>query len=148
MHISLSQALLNLDNDMLAILFQAVLRLQSKTSSAQIPLLCAIFCIRSLPTMREDFIHQYIKQRKARKYLPQFQANPIINQGISIITSRSQCTAFHRAFINRLSTKESRRRLYVIWKSARRVPRQPPVITPKGCPIALRLRYMYPVQRY
>ena len=89
-HIPIWQTLLDLDNEMLATLFQAVLRLRSKQRSAKIYILCAIFRIRSLPTMREDFIHQYIRKLKARKDLPQFQANHIINQSISIITSRSQ----------------------------------------------------------
>ena len=97
--------------------------------------------------MREDFIHQYIRKLKARKDLPQFQANLTINQSISIITSRSQYNAFHRAFINTLSTKETRRRSFVICNSARKGSRQPPPITLKGWPIALRLSNRNYVQR-
>ena len=146
-HNPISQTLLDLDNEMLATLFQAVLRLRSKPNSTKIHLLCAIFRIWSLPTMREDFIHQYIRNLKARKDLHQFQANPIINQSICIITSRSQHNAFHRAFFNTLSTKETCRRSFMIWNSARRGPRQPPPITPKGWPIALRLSTRNYVQR-
>ena len=75
MHIPISKTLLDLDNDMLSMLFQAVLPLRSKPNSTEVHLLCAILRIRSLPTMREDFIHHYIRKLKAHKDLSQFPAN-------------------------------------------------------------------------
>ena len=146
-HIPISQTLLDLDNGMLATLFR---RFSVSGPNQAVPKFT--YCVPSsvfVPSSQcERTLYINISgSSKRAKIFPSSKQTPSSTKASPKLPHAANTTPFHRAFVNKLSTKETRRRSFVIWNSARRGPRQPPPITPKGWPIALRLSNRNYVQR-
>ena len=126
-HTPLSDSLLKLDNSLLSLFFQTVLKLSTCPKCHQIPLLCGIYRIKILPIIREDLIHQLASKIKSKSEQCKYHTKNAADRNFFMIRHRSRFNALYRAIQNSLSKKDIRRRSFFTGNTARRG-RQKPIM--------------------
>ena len=146
-HIPLTQQLLELDANLIGTMFKSILRLSRLPNPRQIKLLCAMYRIRSIQTMRDDFTQQLATKLKQKEACDDAKTKKLARRDIMIVDSRSEHNALRRALRRPLTKDEINRRSLVVWNSSRTGPRRPPEFIPRRWPLALQIPNKHHVER-
>ena len=124
--IPLTQQLLELDANLIGTMFKSILRLSRLPNPRQIKLLCAMYRIRSIQTMRDDFTQQLATKLKQKEACDDDKTKKLARRDIMIVDSRSEHNALRRVLRRPLTKDEINRRSLVVWNSSRTGPRRAP----------------------